>query len=236
MGALRAGRWHPCSHMLGSPFISLKLITDSKSPLISEVFRHSREFHFTSSLSAPSPNFSHSGARHLKTCLMAQFPQEIIDAVIDEVQNSSPSPYLYNNLSRCSLVCHSFLPRSRKHLFSSIALTSNGRHSWTTFHDRIFKPSPEIMPMILSVALSSGDRHGVEEDRIIYTLLAAMRNLRHVNLSSGFPGNGGTHWRAEISCRQHDDHIAPARKCHIAGLCNIFRPPRYGSQPSRARD
>ncbi|PBK93422.1 hypothetical protein ARMGADRAFT_1164966 [Armillaria gallica] len=121
---------------------------------------------------------------------MAHFPQEIIDAVIDEVQNSSPSAYLYNNLSRCSLVCHSFLPRSRKHIFSSIALTSNGRHSWTTFHDCIFKPSPEIMPMILSVALSSGDRHSVEEDHIIYTLLAAMRNLRHVKLSSGFPGNG----------------------------------------------
>ncbi|KAK0436535.1 hypothetical protein EV421DRAFT_1907875 [Armillaria borealis] len=120
---------------------------------------------------------------------MARFPQEIIDAVIDEVENSSPSPYLHNNLSRCSLVGHSFLPRSRKHLFSSIALTSDGHHSWTTFHDRVFKPSPEIMSMILSVALSSGDGHDVEEDHIIYTLLAAMRNLRHVKLSSGLPGN-----------------------------------------------
>ncbi len=40
------------------------------------------------------------------------------------------------------------------------------------------------MPMILSVALSFGRWACVEEDRIIYTLLAAMRNLRHVNLSS----------------------------------------------------
>ncbi len=57
MGALRASVRHPCSHMLGSPFISLTLVTDSESPLISEVFRHSREFHFTSSLSAPSQIF-----------------------------------------------------------------------------------------------------------------------------------------------------------------------------------
>ncbi|SJL02995.1 uncharacterized protein ARMOST_06340 [Armillaria ostoyae] len=137
---------------------------------------------------------------------MARFPQEIIDAVIDEVQNSSPSPCLYNNLSRCSLVCHSFLPRSRKHLFSSIALTSDGHHSWTTFHDRVFKPSPEIMSMILSVALSSGDGHDVEEDHIIYTLLAAMRNLRHVKLSSGFPGNG-----ALRALRSHADNIISLR-------------------------
>ncbi|PBK60909.1 hypothetical protein ARMSODRAFT_965562 [Armillaria solidipes] len=141
---------------------------------------------------------------------MARFPQEIIDAVIDEVQNSSPSSYLYNNLSRCSLVGHSFLPRSRKHLFSSIALTSDGHHSWTTFHDRVFKPSPEIMPMILSVALSSGDGHDVEEDHIIYTLLAAMRNLRHVKLSSGFPGNG-----ALRALRSHADNIISLRFANV---------------------
>ncbi|KAK0185245.1 hypothetical protein F5146DRAFT_1072070 [Armillaria mellea] len=133
---------------------------------------------------------------------MAHFPQEIIDAVIDEIQNSLPSPYLHNNLSCCSLVCHSFLPRSRKHLFSSIALTSDEHHSWTTFHDRVFKPSPEIMPMILSVALSSGDGRDAEEDHTIYTLLAAMRNLRRIKLSSGFPGNG-----AFRALRLHADNI-----------------------------
>ncbi|KAK0479574.1 hypothetical protein IW261DRAFT_1564216 [Armillaria novae-zelandiae] len=148
------------------------------------------------------PKFSYSGARHLKACLMAHFPQEIIDAVIDEIRNSSPSPYLHNDLSCCSLVSHSFLPRSRKHLFSSIALTSSGHHSWATFHDRIFKPSPEIMPMILSVALRSGDGYHVEEDHIIYTLLAAMHNLRHVKLSAGFPGNG-----ALSALKYHADNI-----------------------------
>ncbi|KAK0234253.1 hypothetical protein IW262DRAFT_1335383 [Armillaria fumosa] len=140
------------------------------------------------------------------TCLMAHFPQEIVDAIIDEIQNSSPSSYLHNDLSCCSLVCHSFLPRSRKHLFSSIALTSDGHHSWTTFHDRVFKPSPEIMPMILSVSLSSGDGRDVEEDHIIYTLLAAMRNLRHVKLASGFPGNG-----ALSALKSHADNIISFR-------------------------
>ncbi|KAK0475013.1 hypothetical protein EDD18DRAFT_219369 [Armillaria luteobubalina] len=141
---------------------------------------------------------------------MAHFPQEIIDAIIDEIQNSSPSPYLHNDLSCCSLVCRSFLPRSRKHLFSSIALTSDGHHSWTTFHDHVFKPSPEIMPMILSVSLSSGDGRDVEEDRIIYTLLAAMRNVRHIKLSSGFPGD-----RALSALKTHGDNVVSLRFTNI---------------------
>ncbi|KAK0450585.1 uncharacterized protein EV420DRAFT_1562538 [Desarmillaria tabescens] len=119
---------------------------------------------------------------------MAFIPQEIIDAIIDEVQDSSPSPYYrHSNLSCCSLVCRSFLYRCRKHLFSSIALTSEGHRSWYTFH-RVFKPSPEILPMIFSIALSSGNAYDAEEE-ILYTLLAAMCNLRHVKLSSGFQGN-----------------------------------------------
>ncbi|KAK0209269.1 hypothetical protein DFS33DRAFT_521825 [Desarmillaria ectypa] len=119
---------------------------------------------------------------------MALFPQEIIDAVIDEVQDSSPSSYRHSNLSCCSLVCRSFLPRCRKHLFSSISLTSEGRHSWNKFHDRVFKASPEIMWMISSVALSSGDERDAEEE-ILCTLLTAMCNLRHIELSSGFQGS-----------------------------------------------
>ncbi|KAG7451791.1 uncharacterized protein BT62DRAFT_925971 [Guyanagaster necrorhizus] len=110
------------------------------------------------------------------------FPQEIIDTIIDELQFSSPSSHRHRNLSCCSLVCRSFLSRCRKHLFSSIVLASDGHHSWNEFHDRVFKGSPEIMLMIHSVVLSSGDGH----DKILCTLLTAMCNLRHVELAFGF--------------------------------------------------
>ncbi|KAK0450583.1 uncharacterized protein EV420DRAFT_741427 [Desarmillaria tabescens] len=136
---------------------------------------------------------------------MVPFPQEIIDAIIDEVRDSSSSPYRHSNLSCCSLVCHSFLPRCRKHLFSSITLTSDRQHSWNKFHDRIFKLSPEIMSMILSVTLSSGDEHDGEEE-ILYTLLAAMHNLRHVKLTSGFQGNAAL---SALKC--HTDTIISLR-------------------------
>ncbi|KAK0209266.1 hypothetical protein DFS33DRAFT_521482 [Desarmillaria ectypa] len=135
---------------------------------------------------------------------MASIPQEIIDAIIDEVQDISPSLYRHSNLSCCSLVSRSFLPRCRKHLFSSIILTSEGHHSWNKFHDRVFIASPEIMPMIFSIALSSGDA----EEEILYTLLAAMCNLRHVKLSFGFQPQGS---RVLNSLRSHKGSITSLR-------------------------
>ncbi|KAK0184480.1 hypothetical protein F5146DRAFT_239897 [Armillaria mellea] len=46
-------------------------------------------------------------------------PQEIIDAIIDELKD-----YKYD-LKSCSLTCRSFVPQTRVHLFTSIELSSN---------------------------------------------------------------------------------------------------------------
>ncbi|KAK0499174.1 hypothetical protein EDD18DRAFT_64795 [Armillaria luteobubalina] len=48
-------------------------------------------------------------------------PQEIIDAIIDELKD-----YKYD-LKSCSLTCRSFVPQTRIHLFASIELSSNRR-------------------------------------------------------------------------------------------------------------
>ncbi|KAK7456426.1 hypothetical protein VKT23_010674 [Stygiomarasmius scandens] len=47
------------------------------------------------------------------------FSQELIDCIIDELQNS------VQDLKSCSLVCYRWLPRTRKHLFSSLSLPCN---------------------------------------------------------------------------------------------------------------
>ncbi|PBK85396.1 hypothetical protein ARMGADRAFT_563837 [Armillaria gallica] len=48
-------------------------------------------------------------------------PQEIVDAIIDELKDYK------HDLKSCSLTCRSFVPQTRVHLFTSIELSSNKR-------------------------------------------------------------------------------------------------------------
>ncbi|KAG7444531.1 uncharacterized protein BT62DRAFT_900154, partial [Guyanagaster necrorhizus] len=50
------------------------------------------------------------------TRIFADFPQEIVDDIIDTLRDDTAS------LTACSLVCHRFLPRAQVHLFSTVAL------------------------------------------------------------------------------------------------------------------
>lgn len=57
--------------------------------------------------------------------LESRFPQELVDAIIDAVWDASPSRSdEVKNLSACSLVARSFVPRTRSHMFYNIVLTT----------------------------------------------------------------------------------------------------------------
>ncbi|KAJ7151781.1 hypothetical protein C8R43DRAFT_1067344 [Mycena crocata] len=71
---------------------------------------------------------------------MRKFPQELVDHIIDNFN----LPKDYRNLSSCSLVSKRWLPRSRSHIFSDVALKSSD-------HLRSFLNRIHSCPSILSL-------------------------------------------------------------------------------------
>ena len=59
--------------------------------------------------------------------MMPSLPLEVVERIIDDVATDYVWPYIhqvYHNLKSCALVCHSFLPLCRKHIFASVTLNA----------------------------------------------------------------------------------------------------------------
>ncbi|KAK0454232.1 uncharacterized protein EV420DRAFT_1765798 [Desarmillaria tabescens] len=58
------------------------------------------------------------------TTLMYSLPQELIDAIIDEIHNDSDARIAWRTLKSCGLVSRIFVRRTREHLFREITIRS----------------------------------------------------------------------------------------------------------------
>ncbi|KAJ7466403.1 hypothetical protein FB451DRAFT_1402155 [Mycena latifolia] len=77
---------------------------------------------------------------------MRQFPQELVDLVIDDA--AAPDT---TDIGTCGLVCRQWLPRSRRHLFSDIILSNSHPSAIQTFLDLVDASSIPIFPLVKSL-------------------------------------------------------------------------------------
>ena len=82
---------------------------------------------------------------------MAQLPWEVVEQIIDDVAAEYHEPNIfqvYHNLKSCALVCHSFLPLCRKHIFAYVILNAHPprHHTYPTSDDlnRLLSNSPHL--------------------------------------------------------------------------------------------
>ena len=82
---------------------------------------------------------------------MAQLPWEVVEQIIDDVAAEYHEPNIfqvYHNLKSCALVCHSFLPLCRKHIFAYVILNAHAprHHTYPTSDDlnRLLSNSPHL--------------------------------------------------------------------------------------------
>ncbi|KAJ7492966.1 hypothetical protein B0H11DRAFT_2396225 [Mycena galericulata] len=74
---------------------------------------------------------------------MRQFPQELVDLVIDDVADIT-------DLGTCGLICRRCLPRSRKHLFSHINLSNADPSAIQQFLDLVDASETPILALVKS--------------------------------------------------------------------------------------
>ncbi|KAK0448061.1 hypothetical protein EV421DRAFT_110620 [Armillaria borealis] len=98
-------------------------------------------------------------------------PQELIDYIIDILTSEIPT------LRSCSLVCRSFLPRTREHLFREVNIGPS--HLRQSFHD-ICLSSPDISRLIKSL---TGLAPGEESDVPPYLILQSLPRLEKIAVS-----------------------------------------------------
>ncbi|KIM35653.1 hypothetical protein M413DRAFT_326504 [Hebeloma cylindrosporum] len=104
---------------------------------------------------------------------ITQISQELVDKIIDELAESLENDlsYRWDGLSRCSLACRSFLPRSQYHIFRRIKIQSEGafHHDFTVKHCkelcRILTQSPQIATYVreLRLDIRQDDKIGLHE-------------------------------------------------------------------------
>ncbi|KIM35660.1 hypothetical protein M413DRAFT_32320 [Hebeloma cylindrosporum] len=102
--------------------------------------------------------------------------QELVDKIIDDLAESVEGVefFRWHCLSRCSLVCQSFLPRSQYHIFRSIRIESEGDcgHEFTIKRckelGRILTQSPHIATYVreLRLEIQPDDKMGLHETPI----------------------------------------------------------------------
>ncbi|KAK0216636.1 hypothetical protein EDD85DRAFT_432382 [Armillaria nabsnona] len=108
--------------------------------------------------------------------LEARFPQELVDAIIDAVRNASPSRSdEVKNLSSCSLVARSFLPRTRSHMFYSVTFTT--AEDLERYHAMCLA-SPIIPAAIRRLGLRSNDTSNVIDNPLLLAILKLANNIR----------------------------------------------------------
>ncbi len=108
--------------------------------------------------------------------LEARFPQELVDAIIDVVRDSSPSRSdEVKNLSSCSLVARSFLPRTRSHLFYNVTFTT--AEDIERYHVMCLA-SPIIPAAARRLSLHSNGTSNVIENPLLPAILRLAINIQ----------------------------------------------------------
>ncbi|KAJ6468456.1 hypothetical protein C8R45DRAFT_1218930 [Mycena sanguinolenta] len=108
----------------------------------------------------------------MDSCLL---PLEVVDLILDELEGERRA------LKSCSVVCRSWLPSCRSHLFRHLELRHAGRGSpenWNQF----LSASPHILSYIQELAVLCERSSWVSWDPVLPTLLEKFPNLRQIEL------------------------------------------------------
>ncbi|KAK0460445.1 uncharacterized protein EV420DRAFT_1532242, partial [Desarmillaria tabescens] len=120
-------------------------------------------------------SFLRPGVRGIRSCF-SLLPQELIDYILDFLVNDARS------LKASSLVCHSFLHRTRVHLFWRFRITD--AHSLSELHE-MFRKSPQIPHQVRQLTL-----HDVTSDRVrdsehlapVISSLSCLQTIMFINI------------------------------------------------------
>jgi hypothetical protein len=112
-------------------------------------------------------------------------PQELIDNIIDQLHDNRPT------LKSCALVCKSWLPCSRFHIFCHVSLQppQNNIFGFAKITNcqrlyRIIETSPQIVPYIRDLTICEGNvyKAWMGRETTLPLLLRMLRNLRRLEL------------------------------------------------------
>ncbi|KAF6744892.1 hypothetical protein DFP72DRAFT_974579 [Ephemerocybe angulata] len=127
---------------------------------------------------------------------MSNFPQELVDHIIDQLYDDRPS------LKSCSRVCRTWLPASRFHLFAKVSLKAASLHGPASFPSAcckrllsIIDQTPEIASCIRELEVCEGTpfhfNHPEVEatawattDQALLALFKRLKNLRRLDFAS----------------------------------------------------
>ncbi|KAK0442647.1 hypothetical protein EV421DRAFT_1808192 [Armillaria borealis] len=108
--------------------------------------------------------------------LESRFPQELVDAIIDAVRDASPSRSdEVKNLSSCSLVARSFLPRTRSHMFYNVTFAT--AEDIERYHAMCLA-SPIIPTAARRLGLRSNDTSNVIDNPLLLAILKLANNIQ----------------------------------------------------------
>ncbi|KAK0431741.1 hypothetical protein EV421DRAFT_140132 [Armillaria borealis] len=116
---------------------------------------------------------------------MDAFPQELIEAIIDELSDDREA------LKACSLVSQSFFPRSQKLLFSSVVLDSRDDssrvHNPSVDFLKLLARSTRIAPLVRNFTVYNftwGKNSWFTQDQnVVPRILGSLANLRKMTIS-----------------------------------------------------
>lgn len=101
---------------------------------------------------------SHSRLQASAFQSMQGFAQELVDSVLDFLSDDKHA------LSFCSLVCHSWVGRARLHLFATVGVGQDEKHSLTAFAD-FLDTTPYFRPVISNLKVEFLQKYRMEESR-----------------------------------------------------------------------
>ena len=140
--------------------------------------RHSSESPLTSNLKKTCKGHTTVRVVSYRFFAMApRLPLEVVNLVIDDLANDKLS-----SIKACALVCHSFLPLCRKHIFASVTLNAP-QPSSTTSDDlnQLLLNSPHLAVYILNLDYYVKRKEFIIKKRVLW-LLPMFKKL--VNLQS----------------------------------------------------
>ncbi|KAK0203142.1 hypothetical protein DFS33DRAFT_1385496 [Desarmillaria ectypa] len=159
----------------------------------------------------------------ISTRNFADFPQEIVDAIIDTLCDDISS------LTTCSLVCRRFLPRAQVHLFSTVALAH--QHQCVAFHSLI-QSSPylplNVKTLKLRCGFSTPNRYAwdITYEPLLQPIIRAASNLENLYLSSilcPVPSDTNSPLSSIFSCSLTSLELHSVRFTDFKHLCAFAR-------------
>ncbi|KAJ7711960.1 hypothetical protein B0H16DRAFT_1343080, partial [Mycena metata] len=83
---------------------------------------------------------------------MRDFPQELVDLILDNVAFSATGADT-KDIGTCGSVCKRWLPSSRKHIFSHLAISNSGSPTPQSFLDLAEGSSEPILSLVRTIHL-----------------------------------------------------------------------------------